>query len=494
MALADYFQRSALAVAQIAQGFDEQRLTELLDSTAVSVTVGAPTREAQMCADLTVRLLSRLYPQISIDASDATHKAELTDLALAINPNLTHCSRPPAAGIVIGMAKRSPSLPTFAGSEGWTATVGGASPLVAGDSDNPFGAGAAACLAAAALFRRVVLGQQGPAEAVAFSTWSGAPDAAPGPPLEGDCGRSALAGAGAIGNAIAWALSRTAIDGEIHLVDHETIELSNLQRYVLASRADENRIKVELLASQFSGSLRGVPAQQSWQDFVADNGYDWERVLVGLDSARDRRAVQASLPREIVNGWTQPADLGVSIHPKLNAGACVACLYHPAGTVPNEDELVASALGLDHAVFGLEIRQLLDAHAFPSARLLDEVQARLGAGPERIAAFRHRPLRDLYVEGVCGGALVPLDKLGVPDQRLHVPLAHQSALAGVLVAARFAGLVSGQVPEQTMVTRLNVLTEVSQQPTQPAAKRVEPVCICQDPVYIERYRQKWDTA
>jgi hypothetical protein len=52
--------------------------------------------------------------------------------------------------------------------------------------------------------------------------------------------------------------------------------------------------------------------------------------------------------------------------------------------------------------------------------------------------MRGRPIRELYVEGVCGGGLIPLGVIGLPRQELHVPLAHQSALAGVLLASALA--------------------------------------------------------
>ncbi len=66
-------------------------------------------------------------------------------------------------------------------------------------------------------------------------------------------------------------------------------------------------------------------------------------VLAGVDSARDRRAMQATLPHWAANAWIQTGDLGVSDHHYRN-GACIACLYLPTGKTPNRDELVAAAL------------------------------------------------------------------------------------------------------------------------------------------------------
>ena len=70
----------------------------------------------------------------------------------------------------------------------------------------------------------------------------------------------------------------------------------------------------------------------------------------------DRRAVQASLPEWIGNAWTQPGDLGVSLH-RFQAGACLSCLYLPAHATPSEDAIVAEALRIpDHV---MEIRKSL---------------------------------------------------------------------------------------------------------------------------------------
>ena len=497
MALADYFHRSALAVAQVVGGYDESRLSDLLNSTSVAISVGdVRGPEAEALADLSVRLLSRLYPRLTLVSHDPSVAESLASVARAINPAIELGEEQADLGLLIGSdAPLAAGEPTYLGSDGWTAFVSPDDPQPVGTTDNPLGAGASACLGAASIFRRLIESEEtAPPSPVAFSTWTCEPKEFDGPTVSGHLDGTALAGAGAIGNAAAWALARCPLTGGIVLVDHETLELSNLQRYVLGARDDAGAPKVELLMGHFSRDLRVSPARATWQEFVAENGYDWRWVLVALDSARDRRAVQASLPERIVNAWTQPGDLGVSVHPQLNAGACLACLYHPKGTVPNEDQLVASALQLDHARFGLQIRQSLDANAPPSSDVLDAVASQLGLDAAQVAAFKNRPLRDLYVEGVCGGALVPLDRVGVPDQELHVPLAHQSALAGVLLAARFIRMAAGDGPTQTMVTRLNVMRRIAERPTQPMAKREDGACLCQDPVFATRYEQKWGVA
>lgn len=207
-----------------------------------------------------------------------------------------------------------------------------------GTSRNPFGAGVAACLAAANLFRGTFLPDGATAldSDLRFSALSC--DRAQAPTrdrrtawrLEND---AVLIGAGAVGTAAIWALARAPLSGSVHVVDPEAIELSNIQRYVLAERSDEGRVKVELVAAVPTLGMTLVPYVGELESFLSENGYVWDRFLLGLDSARDRRAAQASLPRWIANAWTQPGDLGVSVHPRYaGEGACVACLYLPAAS------------------------------------------------------------------------------------------------------------------------------------------------------------------
>jgi len=95
------------------------------------------------------------------------------------------------------------------------------------------------------------------------------------------------------------------------------------------------------------------------------------------------------------------------------------------------------------------------------------------------------------VEGFCGGAVIPLGEAGRPAQELHVPLAHQSALAGVLLAAALIRSALGADPPITSASRLNVLQPVGTALTQPIRPRRDGRCLCDDPVFCRRYRAKY---
>jgi hypothetical protein len=302
--------------------------------------------------------------------------------------------------------------------------------------------------------------------------------------------QNVLVGAGAIGNAALWALARIPAAGVLHVVDPQDIELSNLQRYVLASRADEGRPKANLAAALDTRGLTIIPHELPLAEFLTRFGYKWTHFLLGLDNARDRRAAQASLPQWITNAWTQPGDLGVSTHPAFGCdGACVACLYLPDGRVKNEDELVAEALRVPD--LQMHVRTLLYTHAPLQREFLEAIATAIDIPTDALLAFEGRSIRELYVEGFCGGAVIPIGQAGRPPQELHVPLAHQSALAGILLAAAFARSSMGGDPAITSATRVDVLRAAGAHLAQPVRANRDGRCICDDPVYKSQYVTKY---
>ena len=495
MGLADYYGRNALAASQVLAGYDDERIRVVLSAVRIGIAVGADVvdrAEGNALLDLLVRIVARFYPTLALRGDSAADSAigALKGLALRINPNITFADTA-TIEVVVG----APAIPAdsvqrvFVGSNGWWALASVTEPREVGISNNPFGAGAAACLAAANLFRAVFLPSASDLDQdVRFSSIPSPPDGIDDIPVGRLFGEVPLIGNGAIGNAVAWALCRIPMKGLVHLVDHEAIDLGNLQRYVLAERSDVRANKVDVVGRFFRGDVRAEPHRQRFADFVNDCGYDWSRMLLALDSARDRRAAQASLPGWIGNAWTQPGDLGVSSHDFLT-GACVACLYLPQHALPNEDVLIAGALGVPDRV--LEIRTLLHNGAGVTQSLLDAIAAAGEIEMERLLSFVDRPVRALYTEGFCGGAVIPLGRIGTPREDVHVPLAHQSALAGILLAATLVARATSYDSPGTQITRVNVLRQVPPFLTQPAAKDPRGICICQDPDYSETYTRKY---
>lgn len=494
MALADYFERHMVAASQVIAGFDRDAFEARVGGTRVGLTWNEDVLDGlsgDAMLDLTVRLLARFYPAVRLVGPVGSTRDRLEELALAINPRIDLSSKGVVhGGIAIGSANSSFDRTIYAGADAWLAFVDAKSNRPARTSDNPFGAGLAACLAIGNLFRALFSpdARLDLDTAVSVARLVGA---------QGDGSATgslpavtALIGVGAIGNAAAWALSRSRVAGRLTIVDHEPLELSNIQRYVLSERADEGRSKVDIAERAFSGPVEVGAFAGDLRQFVESVDHRVDAMLLALDSAEDRRAAQASLPRWVANVWTQPNDLGISVHPKFASGdACVACLYLPSGTTPNEDAVVSDALRIqDHVA---EVRTLLHTGGGVPLALLELIAERLPASLDLLAPYEGGPIRDLYVKGVCGGGVLPLGSTGTPRTEVHVPLAHQSAMAGILLAAALISHAGGVGPNRSTVSHLDPLRPVPPEPTQAMRARGDRMCFCEDPDFRSVWRRKF---
>jgi hypothetical protein len=416
----------------------------------------------------------------------------LVALACNINPNIEiQEGQSATAWINVGEAvSLGDRIGINVGSDGWTALVCTQDAQRIGSSENPFGPGAAACLGAANAFRLLFGTGAGSLDRqLRLSTWQLRSCVAP-QRLPDAMADLTLVGAGAVGNGAAWALSRLPGTATLCIVDPERVELGNLQRYVLCLREDVDRLKTDVIKTPFAGPVRVEARSQSWEDFVEQIGVVPELVLVAVDSAEVRRAVQASLPRWIANAWTQPGDLGVSVHEFLGEGACLRCLYLPAGQIPSRDVVLAEGLRVPDQL--MRIRELLYHGEGAPSDLLALVAVRFGLSADALHGFEGVALSKVFAEAVCGGAVLPLGAAGAPTQDVHVPLAHQSALAGILLAAAGVAHAAGWTDDGSYATRLNVMAPIyPTHITQPLKKDARGICICQDQDYQDCYAMKY---
>lgn len=495
MALADYFDKNLLAVSQLLAGYDEDEFRKSIQNTCPEIALGeqaVKSYEGRVLAELLVRLLARLYPCMNIVSSSSEEVNRLSELARGINPAIELTAGLSTMAVSIGDDAPSSDGPRIhVGSDGWDALLSTKEPQRVGTSNNPFGACAAACLAAANVFRYFFgTGLFDLDDGLAFSTYTLLPVPSVNPPAmptEINLQELVIVGLGAIGNSLVWALSRLRLKGVIRLVDPQSIELSNIQRYVLTSRADEHRLKVDLAASFFDRSVTTNQHAIPWDQFGLGYGYSHQRVAVALDSAEDRRAVQASLPEWTFNAWTQTGDLGTSFHGFGGDSACLCCLYLPDRPVDSEDLVVARALGVE--AMQMQVRECLSRGTPAPAEMLNAIGAARGIPNEQLIAYRDRPLRELYVFGLCGGVLVSTAEAG---RQMHVPVAHQSALAGVLMAATIlAHALRGQELTPGRALRLDLMKPVPEYPTQILAADPSGRCICRDPDFVDVYHAKY---
>jgi hypothetical protein len=510
VSLPRFFDRAADAAVGLGVGFTRSALAERLAETTVALIAPAdlPDQPAHEAGFLfAADLAARLYPRIALAGPETATKAASARI-LEINPACEVVLGEVASDATLSWAGVSDGTTVSVCAQGWNVIVDGEpGPLAPAV---PVAALAAGAIGMAELFRIVfadILGargrrhpQPGTINLVIFGGDGGGDLPVPAGPA--DIGRVHLAGAGAIGQACAAALAASGVTGTLVVVDPEEVELSNLQRYVLTTDQSVGESKTAIVRKALAGS--GLEVEEVTTVWGADDrsGPAADVVLVALDTPGDRIAVQAGVPRLVFNAWTQPADLGCSRHERFGVEPCLACLYWPTRPRPNRHELIAAALGqhvlrvLTHMVTGHPVNVPLPPDVLPTMRdiptpieaplwsqrsLLDDVADTAGLDAAARERWHGCTIDQLYREGICGGALVTTTLRGVP-QEVVVPVAHQSALAGVLLAAHLLVAsdpeLASKRPKSTEV-RFDVLQGLPQ--VLPRPRNVTGGCLCQDP-------------
>jgi hypothetical protein len=497
MALAPFIRKASLSAVGVLTGISADEFEKLISGVSVAVEFdgsASDTFEGTTALELTVNLLARLYPRIILKANRASRafSDRLAAMALSINPALDldeHGN--PEAAIIFGNAN-APGLEKkiFVGSDSWISKISTHKPQSFGASSIPFGPAGAACLAAANLFRMVFARFLENAQ-VDSDLWFDFRDYSIGQERDSgeehirlnDIGLVRFVGIGAIGNATVWTLARSGVSGCLHLIDDETVDDTNPQRYVLATIGTKGTYKTEMAKQALDGSrLNGVSFNTNWAGYLAQT-HEWQIpvVAVAVDTAQARCEIQGSLPASILNSWTQPGDLGVSRHEFLGNQACLCCLYLPTGARPSLEELVAGAINYKGNIH--ELRNMLFYNRPLTSEWLDRIAADMGCERAKFDPFLNKSILDFYNKGICGG--IVLSNQGV---RIQVPMAFQSAMAGIMLAAEIVKLRRLSNPD-VVTTKLNLLRPLGKYVNERENKKAN--CICQDGDYISRYRQKY---
>ena len=437
-------------------------------------------------AELTTNLLSRLYPKLSI-TGPPTLCASLRSLALSINPQIEF-SEFADTTLTIGCGLIHAPGAIHASATGWVANTSN-EPLLTEGPPNPYASGAAATFAAAQLFRRIFL--QRPVESpVSVSLINFDAHTGSDLPIRNlNVGSVLFVGIGAVGNGALWAMSRDLkTRGRLRILDPEIVELSNLQRYALATLASVGSSKVAMAEGAMASTKFAIEVYQtSLERFIDPEDYRCTpTIAVSVDNADGRRAAQGLLPRTVVNGWTGENALGASWHEFSRDSACLACLYHPRGQGASAVDQAAKAFGLSvdrTALLWITHQPLSDAD-------IESASKTLGVSITALRPWKGKSLGELYTDVACGA--VPLDVTGVGKIET-VPLAHQSVLAGILMAVELLKRTSKKLGSLSQIEPLVAWDNILQPPPalwlRPRAR--EPGCICGDQDYQFTYKKKW---
>jgi hypothetical protein len=153
----------------------------------------------------------------------------------------------------------------------------------------------------------------------------------------------------------------------------------------------------------------------------------------------------------------------------------------------NLSELVAKSLCLPE----MEMRAHLHSDFKVDADFLRRVADATGVSLGLLLPFTGTSIRTFYSRAVCGTTHFGTARGGDRGE-LSVPMAFQSALAGVLLAAE---IVADAAPLRSAamlpLTKLNLMKPLGSYLTEPVQKHASGRCLCQDPTYVGVYERKY---
>lgn len=518
MGIAKYFSKDLLAINQLINSSTESLENILLtnrvglafDSNAVD------TKEGNKFLDILIRLIARLYPTISVLDLSGENFAKVTDLislAKGINSNIEISTDPIVLDVLLiaGYSKSIPKIKgkiLYIGSNNWNAKFSQSKPQDFSDSTNPFGCGIAACIAASNTFRIIfkeflpekVLDDNLEFSVINYSTV----DTSFNPKLKAiQFVDVALVGIGAIGNGAIWALTNlNNLTGNLDLIDNETISLSNIQRYIMFSEEDINQSKVSLALDKFKNSkIKVRPFSMTWAYYLQErNKWDIETVAVAIDNKKDRIGIQSSLPKKIFNAYTESNFLGVARHLDFTNSACLACGYIPSQKEKNYINEVAdncniptlSNLVKDYINLNLPVDKRLSDQSTSS--MLDLIAQANNINRNDLTQFHGKRVMEFYSEFICGGISMSLSNSEKKLNNVDAPLAFQSAMAGILLAAELviesSNLRESPIKQQSHFYPLNAIGQ-NNPFNHSLLKDNSGRCLCGDQDFIKQYNLKW---
>jgi hypothetical protein len=228
--------------------------------------------------------------------------------------------------------------------QGWWGGVSSGAILGDGTSPLPFGPYAAACFAAAEVFKasRMKPGAYERPASVFYSTWSHESAAEPilgGPDyLDGLVLDVALAGVGAVGSTwvhAVWACPR--VTGKVILADNDRkgVDTTNLNRYPLFGRGSLGQPKAsEAVRVAADAHVRWIPHDGPFEEL----GTTPSRVISAVDVNRARAALQNLYPPRIIGASTSDLRAEVLRCGPPGDGACLRC-FNPPETLPSDEDI-----------------------------------------------------------------------------------------------------------------------------------------------------------
>lgn len=512
MALASYFSKDVLALSQVLKKATNEDFESILNSHIVEIAFDNSIKdgEGSVSLDLAIRLLSRLYPKIKI--SDLTNENQeivekLTEKALAINSSIEITHKTPTISLVIGSTPLDDDnlrQIIYVGSDYWIAKLSLQHPVGSGSSNLPFAAGASVCIGISNVFRSVFNELIDDCELdndvnLSLISLNQTEELETNDINQIDIDGNILVGFGAIGNGFIWALSNTPnIKGRFTIIDPEKIEVTNLQRYCLAEEKHIAISKVQIAENLFRDTEIEInPFEGDWAEYLNSNG-NWknELVCIGVDSARDRIAIQSSLPKSILNAYTERNLIGITRHSNFVESACLTCIYIPQQKVKSYSLIVAENLKIRSQE--PLIREYLYNNMPVDRKIIELVAEANSVEIDELLQYEGQNINIFYSTAVCGGYLLSKSNSNGEAIDIEAPLAFQSTLAGILLASEL--IISKLEFRSTKFknhTQLNPLFPIKKDDNpynHTTDKDKTGRCICNDEDFKKVYMNKWNES
>ena len=169
--------------------------------------------------------------------------------------------------------------------------------------------------------------------------------------------RALVVGAGGLGSPVALYLGSAGV-GRITLVDHDRVDLTNLQRQIAHNLARVGTAKAESARAAIAAINPGVRVDVHVQRADADALDAWVRdsdvVLDCSDNFKTRHAVNAACVRHrvpLVSGAAIRFDGQISVYDTRDAACpCYACVFPPDAAF---DEVACATLGVFAPLVGI---------------------------------------------------------------------------------------------------------------------------------------------
>ena len=512
MAFASYFSKDVLAFSQVLEKATNDDFKSILNSHIVEIAFDNSIKdgEGSVSLDLAIRLLSRLYPKIKIsDLTDENQKIveRLTEKAFAINSKIEITQETPTISLVIGttsLDNDNQRQIIYVGSDYWIAKFSLENPVGSGSSNLPFAAGASVCIGISNVFRvifkKFIIDCELDNDVnLSLISLNQVEDIEKNELDQIDIDGTILVGFGAIGNGFIWALSNTPnIKGRFAIIDPEKIELSNLQRYCLTEEKHINTLKVQIAEILFrDAEIELNPFEGDWAEYLNSNGnWDNELVCIGVDSAKDRIAIQSSLPKSILNAYTENNRIGITRHFNFVESACLSCDFIPKHE--NESRSFSVAKNLKIPEEETFIRELLYLDMPVNKKLIELIAEANSIEKDELLQYIGQNINIFYSTVVCGGILFSKSDSDGETIDIEAPLAFQSALAGILLASELIisklELRSTKFKNHTQLRPLFPIKRDINPENQTMEKDKTCRCICNDEDFKKVYMNKWNES